>query len=264
MQGRVIIFDEASSAGKSKISILHQKLIAHVGDLNNKTILDYGCGREGMLELLLQRDDILKSITAVDSNEEMVRECNNRFADFIKLKTLFVLQSDDPVDLLGKKFDIIFCHNVLECVEQREIFVRNLFDLLSPNGILVLSHHDFDSAVYNSAFKDLTRNLIHCFADTKQDWQTCHDGQIGRKIPGIFIKAGMKHTLIETWRIVERSFQPGDYGFLMSNMITDECKYKFASEKIDSWKEDLKAKSQIGDYYFAIDVVVAKIINNQK
>jgi SAM-dependent methyltransferase len=243
------------------IKNLHKKLIALAGSVSNKTILDYGCGHGGTLDLLLQGEEPLKSIIAVDSDEKMVQKCLNRFSCFINDKKLTVLQRADPMSLSGQSFDIIFCHNVLECITQKEIFVRNLFNLLSPDGTLVLSQHDWDSALYNSSFKDLTRKLIHFFADaadTTQEWQNYHDGQIGRKIPGIFSRAGIKDTEIDTWRMVETSFECGDYGFLMCAMIMAVCKDKFTQQELALWKQDLIVKAQNNDYYFAIDVVVAK------
>ena len=84
------------------IKKLHHKLIAQVGNLSNKSVLDYGCGRGGMLDLLLQCHDNPKLITAVDSNEEMVGECQKRFANFINTEKLFVLHCSNPSDLSGK------------------------------------------------------------------------------------------------------------------------------------------------------------------
>ena len=77
-----------------------------------------------------------------------------------------------PTELKGAKFDNIICHNVLECVDHNLTFINAFKPLLSDkNGIFIRSHHDFDSAIFNSSFKVLTRNLVHHFVDTQQKWQ---------------------------------------------------------------------------------------------
>lgn len=91
----------------------------------------------------------------------------------------------------------------MECIENREKFVRNLYEHLATNGILIVSHHDFDSAIYNSNFVAFTRQLIHFFSDQGESWQNYCDGQIGRKIPGIFKKAQIDHVEFQTWRLLK-------------------------------------------------------------
>ena len=86
---------------------------------------------------------------------------------------------------------------------------------------------------------------------------------MGRKIHGIFIKSGIKKATFETWRIVENSFECEDYGFLMAQMIFDMCKDNFTMTELNSWKQDLEFKAKNNDYYFAIDIVVAKAIDNK-
>ena len=246
------------------ITQLHQKLINSVGPLNGKSVLDYGCGRGDMIELLLHISNGPQMIFAVDSNEEFIRGIETRFGNAIGTKKLFTQTCSNPYDLVKHRFDIIFCHNVLECVADKQKFVKDIFHLLKPGGILLLSHHDFDSVIYNSEFKELTRNLVHCFADTKQDWQANHDGQMGRKIPGIFARANVKNATFEIWRMVENSYDSGDYGFLMSKMILDVCKNQFSKHELDLWRQDLESKAKNKDYYFAIDVVVAKAVENNE
>lgn len=136
-------------------------------------------------------------------------------------------QCKNPADLLGLKVDKIICHNVLECIGDKLQFINELNSILHDEGIAIISHYDFDSSIYNSSYKELTRQLIHQFADTKQKWQEYSDGQIGRKIPGLVAASCFKNKAkIMTWRIVEYDFKPGYYGYMMAEMIKHTTKHK--------------------------------------
>jgi len=238
--------------------IAHKKrLIAELGNISDAKILDYGCGN-GDIELLLSKSHQPKEIFADDSNKETIKKIQTDFADYIINGIIFPKVCTSPSDLQGNNYDKIICHNVLECVNDKLSFINSFVDLLKPHGVLVLSHHDFDSAIYNSQHKELTRDLVHFFADTQQSWQENCDGQMGRKIPGLIASSIFKEkSNCKTWRVVERDFHPGSYGFLMADMLTDIGKGTFDEKLLQSWREDLEIKDRLGDYYFAIDLVVA-------
>jgi len=139
-----------------------------------------------------------------------------------------------------------------------------LYKTLNENGVLIISHHDFDSAIYNSSYKDLTRQLIHFFSDEGESWQTICDGQIGRKIPGIFKRTDIENISFEAWRVVETTFEKEDYSYLMAKMILEVAKDKFDQVSLESWMKDLELKAQTNDFYFAIDIVIAKAIKPTK
>lgn len=233
-------------------------LIERLRSLEGAIVLDYGCGRGDFIDLMLKLAQRPKCIYAVDSNNKSIANIKNCFVPEIKTGMLIPKICITPKDLLGLKFDKIICQNVLECIENKVEFINQLSDILATNGLCILSHHDFDSALYNSSNKDLTRTLIHHFADAKQNWMNCADGLMGRKIPGLVSQSIFKdNASIETWRIVEREFKPGMYGHLMAQMIQDIAKTSYESSDLTSWILDLEQKNFSGQYYFAIDLVVA-------
>ena len=233
-----------------KILSYKQRIIDQLGNIKDSVILDYGCGRGDFINLLLKSNNKPKLIYAIDSSLDMINHIKHNFpADLVK-----PIICKDPQELIGLKFDKIICHNVLECVDDKLKFINAFANLLAANGIAIISHHDFDSSIYNSSNPKLTRKLIHEFADTQQEWQDHSDGQVGRKIPGLIAASIFKEKAkVETWRIVEREFKPGYYGFLLANMIAGFAKPK----EMSLLTEDLLRKCQQHDYYFAIDLVVA-------
>lgn len=234
------------------------KLIDQLGLIQNTSILDYGCGQGDFVELLLRMNP--SSIMAVDSNSSMIADIQQNFAEEITKNLVLTKVCHSPNELSGLKFDKIICHNVLECVENKVDFINDFSSILADKGTAIISHHDFDSAIYNSSYKENTRAHVHHFSDTQQTWQEHCDGQMGRKIPGLIASSIFKNdATVETLRIVETEFKPGNYGFLMAQMITDIAKTAYDTATLKSWILDLEEKNQHQDYYFAIDLVIAKL-----
>ncbi len=236
-----------------------QRLIHCLGNYNNKTILDYGCGNGDFIELLLSNDEKPKLIYAVDSSEEKLTVIHNRFSIEIK-KGIIVTRCIESPSALQEKFDGVICHNVLECIDNKLDFINCFEPLLADEGIFILSHHDFDSAIYNSHYKELTRQLVHHFADTQQSWMRYSDGQMGRKIFGLINQSVFREFAEHnTWRLVDTRLEQGSYGLLMANMLIDIGRNKFTETELKAWLEDLEEKNKLNAFYFAIDLVLSII-----
>lgn len=234
----------------------HKKeLLSFLGNLENLTILDYGCGAGDFINLMLPH--MPRKIHAVDGIASTISDITSRFDNEITNGIISTDVTKNPSSITDK-FDRIICHNVLECIEDKIGFVNKFNPLLASGGVFLLSHHDFDSAIYNSQDQELTRNLIHHFSDTKQNWQEHCDGQMGRKIPGIIEKSVFKgcaeYFII---RKMERLFIPGSYGYLMAEMLVNGAKEKFEKPVLERWYNDLGQLSKSENYYFAIDLVVS-------
>lgn len=239
------------------LMLYKKELLSLLGDLKNLKILDYGCGRGDFIELMLNQTP--KKIHAVDCIQSTVAEAEINFQKYVSNGTLSMETVEDP-NFIEDKFDRIICHNVLECIENKVNFIDKFDRLLLPQGIFLLSHHDFDSAIYNSSYRELTRELIHNFADTQQKWQEHGDGQMGHKIPGIIEKSVFKgRANCFIIRKMERVFSAGNYGYLMANMIMEVAKKRFDNAALKDWYEDLDNLSKSMDYYFAIDLLIAMI-----
>ena len=73
--------------------------------------------------------------------------------------------------------------------------------MLAPGGHFLLGHTDLDTIVFNSSDLDLTRRLVHAFADTQEEWMDSADGTIGRKLPAIARRSPLE--LVDTLAWVE-------------------------------------------------------------
>ena len=93
----------------------------------------------------------------------------------------------------------------------REAVVEQAFRILKPGGRLLLCHHDFDGVIITGKNRELTRRLVHGFADHSQEWQEVAEGRMGRMIPGLLARADFASVEIETRMFVDLDLAEGSY-----------------------------------------------------
>lgn len=94
-------------------------------DLEHKSIIDVGCATGFLL-------DHLKPIVAKTSAIEK----NKQFLNFL---TQSGHNTYDNFDSIGdEKFDLVFCFNVIEHVDDAVAFVSNLYKILKPGGEVII------------------------------------------------------------------------------------------------------------------------------
>lgn len=104
-----------------------------IGELKGKTILDFGSGT-GITADHYAADN---HVIAIEPSEEMLaKQVNTNGYQQI------VGSTNELKKLQSESFDYIFCHNVLEYVDDREEIVREFYRLLKPNGKLSIVKHN--------------------------------------------------------------------------------------------------------------------------
>lgn len=79
-------------------------------------------------------------------------------------------------------FDLVYSHNLLECVPDARAVAEEVARILRPGGQAVIGHWDWDSQLYDSADKTLVRRLIAAYADWQQAWMEHADAWMGRRL----------------------------------------------------------------------------------
>lgn len=109
-----------------------------IGILAGKTILDFGSGT-GITADHYAADN---KVIAIEPSEVMIaNQVNTNGYQQISGST------DELKKLPSKSFDYIFCHNVLEYVDDRDMIVREFYRLLKPNGKLSIVKHNCNGRV---------------------------------------------------------------------------------------------------------------------
>lgn len=113
--------------------LLKKIVWAQLGDIQGKTILDFGSG-EGITANHLAKNN---NVVAIEPSEKMLI---NRWADFEYRQ----IQGDVTklFDFKDNIFDMIICHNVLEYIEDKKSILDELYRVLKPQGVLSIVKHN--------------------------------------------------------------------------------------------------------------------------
>ena len=114
-------------------------LFDFIGDTNvkGKRILEIGCAEAGLLKFYQDRGAICSGLELSD-----IRYNNARLLNESNAMHLFQADICQPKSYeieLQNKYDLIVIRDVIEHIEQKEIALKNIYDLLKPNGKLFVS-----------------------------------------------------------------------------------------------------------------------------
>jgi 2-polyprenyl-6-hydroxyphenyl methylase/3-demethylubiquinone-9 3-methyltransferase len=104
-------------------------------NLNNKRIIDIGCG-SGVLSFYLATKDNI--VIGIDGSPKMIELCNEKLdpkntnVSFIKMNIPF-----NPKEFIP--FDGVICSSVLEYLKDVDATLRLICELLTESGILIIS-----------------------------------------------------------------------------------------------------------------------------
>jgi len=124
--------------GYSKDTQRFQKYFEYIkkfGKTNPEVdVLDVGCG-PGPLEVYLKKFGY-KNVEALDFSDEGIRQCKQNVPEFS-----YTIGDINEVETiyLNKKFDIVFCLQVLEHMEKHKSVLKQLYNLTANEGLLIIS-----------------------------------------------------------------------------------------------------------------------------
>ncbi|MFA7084536.1 MAG: methyltransferase domain-containing protein [Arcobacteraceae bacterium] len=119
--------------------------------LDNKEILDYGCGT-GLLAFSLS--DEAKLVVGMDSSFGMVEVFNQKASDF-GFENIKAVQHDiETQDLPVLAFDVIVTSMTLHHIENPDSFIKKCKEALKPNGYLCISDLDKEDGTFHAKHKN--------------------------------------------------------------------------------------------------------------
>lgn len=138
MKDNVARFFDSTAKDWDKINKPASEILEKIADIagisENLSVLDVGCGTGVMFPFYLKRN--VKSLTAVDVSEEMLRIAQKKFpGESISFVQSDIVNFDD-----GKRYDCVITHNAFpHFLRQREA-TEKLKALTSPGGTLTVAH----------------------------------------------------------------------------------------------------------------------------
>jgi len=187
------VFDEWAISGKDKgmetshsasVSEILDYALARLNTDNNQfTFLDIGCGNGWVANQLAEKENCTLSV-GIDGAANMILNANKR-----QSKAVFFLKDINDIEV-ENKFDLIFSMEVLYYLDNPSNVIKNIYDLLNPNGrfIMGIDHyfenkechdwqgklgtrmHLFQENEWIDFFKNASFNNIFSWRANSNDW----------------------------------------------------------------------------------------------
>ena len=167
-----------------------------------------------------------------------------------------VADLDGALPFADASFDAAVCSDTLECLHGKQEFLREVERILEPGGHLVLAHTDFDPLVFSSPDLDLTRRLVHAFADTKEAWMAASDGTIGRRLVRIARRSPFELLEALAWVASDTDLEPGGRADVAVKGIRGAVRrdgHDDLAAALDGWVAELRASAERGEFFFSVN-----------
>lgn len=153
-------------------------------------VVDLGAGRgDDLLALAARGSDARARFLGIDASETALAAARAQAGDDPRI-TFEHRRLEEPLPFADGSVDVVYSNNLLECIGDRDAFVREVARVLRPGGQLVVGHWDWDTQVFDATERDPVRRLVHAYADWQQGWMDHADGWMGRRLWGVFHPRG--------------------------------------------------------------------------
>ncbi len=213
------------------------------------SILDFGCGKGDFLGLASKIVNAESKLLGIDSAEQAIKAANERYPNINFVCKKF----DVKLDLPDASFDIIITIDVIECIGDKNALINEFHRVLKPRGKVLAAHWDWDTMVYRSNNKEIVRKAIAAFSDWKQPWMDNCDGQMGRKLWGLFESSKKFRGKPLSFNLIETTYEKGKYGFdRMQDIATTADKGKIRKDEYEKLHSELIENNVKRQYFFSV------------
>jgi len=253
-------FSQYNMKNKSRDTIEQTNfLINTLSPKQKETILDIGCGTGNEIKRICDTTKI-KKVYGLDFSKPLSKAKKLLLKEIKKgLVELVEGDASKKLPFQNNYFDAVFSAELIECLNKKKqiSLLKELHRILKPGGRVITEHTDWDTQVWNTYNKDLERKLVHAFCDTTQDWMESSEGQMGRKLYGLFNKTNLfKNCSIVVYVLTNTEYKPSFYGYERSlnlSVTMKNKKYKITKKEIDNFLADLKKQAKNNTYFYSVN-----------
>jgi ubiquinone/menaquinone biosynthesis C-methylase UbiE len=219
-----------------------------------QSALDVGCGRGRTLGALLELTAPNGRTIGLDVSPEQLALAKEAHLAEVSSGRLCLVRHDatEPLPFEDGSFDAVVCQNMVECIPEKTLFLRQCHRVLRPGGVMVLGHHDFDTVMLVSGDRELTQRLVHDYAEAQLPGMASADAQMGRQLPGLM--RGMPFRELETVATLDVDFNLDGDGSVVDLLqsLYDAAPPGSDPERLRRWRQDLDRRVSDGDFYCAV------------
>lgn len=216
---------------------------------STQRILDFGCGRGELLGRLFEVVGSGSRLVGFDAIGKSIEAATATYPGIEFIRGRFIEKLPFP----DSAFDVVVTVDAIENVSNKELLVSEFRRVLRPSGQVLAMHWDWDTQTYNIQSREIARKAVAAFSDWKQPWMDEADGQMGRKLWGLFEGSGQFQGAPGTCTLVETLYESGKYGYDrvqdLSSLVDEGC---FDSVEYQQFCRELSESIHKGEYLYTL------------
>ncbi len=225
-----------------------------------EVLLDIGCGHGNEIKIICGSSRV-KKVYGLDVSRKALSTASNNLRGEIRNKRVELMEFDasHPLPFKSASINAVFSLDLLECLNEskRLMLLSEIYRVLKPAGRMIMGHTDWDTQAWNSSYKDLERNLVHAYCDTKQKWMAHAEGWMGRKLWGwVNQKKFFRKISLETCVLTNTEYKPNLVGYKLSRSLEvglGHKKYRVSKKDLSRFLADLKVQARRKSYFYSLN-----------
>lgn len=212
-------------------------------------VLDFGCGTGEFLGVLSQALGRRSRLVGYDAMEKSIAMAQARYghADFI------CERFEKELPFPEASFDAFVTIDALECIKNKDALLAEIHRVLRPGGQVLAMHWDWDTQTYNIPTRALARKAAAAFSDWQQPWMDEADGQMGRKLWGLFEGSGKFQGSPGAFCLTETEYEAGKYGYDRARDLSGLVELGgFDEDHYQQFLRELRESRQRGEYFYSV------------
>ncbi len=213
-------------------------------------ILDLGCGTGDLLARISGNVAPGSNLVGIDAMRRHIDHAKKSYPGVDFRQEKFV----DSLPFSDAAFDVVVSVDALECIPNRTALVAEVARVLRPGGRILFAHWDWDTQVYHSEHREVVRRLVAEFSDWQQGWMDASDGQMGRRLWGVFEGSGLFTGFMESFTLLETEYEKGRYGFdRLQDLGALVATGRIGKTDYDMICDEMKALARNGEYFYSVN-----------
>jgi len=190
------------------------------------------------------------TLIGIDAREKVIDDARGLYSNIDFRHEKFV----DSFNFPDAGFDIVISVDALECIPNKTAVVAETNRILIPDGKVLFAHWDFDTMVYNSEHKEIIRRFVREYSDWQQGWMDACDGQMEKRLWGLFQGGGMFKGRVESFSLLETEFESGKYGYdRLQDLAVRVKQGKIDRTEYDLILHEMETLSQRSEYFYSLN-----------
>jgi SAM-dependent methyltransferase len=217
-------------------------------------VLDFGSGKGEFLGHLSQLVGKNSELIGIDAMENSIAQAKRDYPSVEFICDKFI----DRLSFPDASFDVVTTIDTIECIRNKGALINEIHRVLKPRGKVLAMHWDWDTQVYNSEHKEIIRRFVVAYSDWQQGWMDTADGQMGRKLWGLFQGSSMFDGRVEVFSLIETEYRQGKYGHdrlrdlagLVEKRIIDKSDYDLILSEMEQLDKNRRYFYSVNSYLY--------------